>query len=259
MLEKLTISRKLQLGFGVLVTLLATVIWGAYFFFMLIVGNDGYYRAHNTRIELLSMDTALLDMETRALGFAFTGDESFVEPMPQRRAQVLKAHNGLKELTADNPRQQELVQHLVDQYQQQFLPHIEHEVALRREADAGRGSMEGVLAYVRSGKGRKLLETMQATEDVLRQDVMAQRQKLDDATAMQVASVTRMLVTGGVVGPVLAILLAWALARSIVRPLHEGVRLTGRLAVGDLTTAIEVRGRDETARMMEGMREMVQR
>ncbi len=259
MLEKLTISRKLQLGFGVLVALLATVIWGAYGFFMLIVSNDSYYRAHDTRIELLSLDNALLQMEAQALGFVFTGDESHLEPLSQRRAQVLEAHTRLKELTAGIPRQEVLVQQLMDQYQRQFLPHIEHKVALRRDADAGRSSMEGLLAYVKSGKGRQLMEAMHATEDTLRQDVVAQRQRLSEVSDAQVASVKRMLLTGGVVGPVLAILLAWVLSRSIVRPLHEGVRLTGKLASGDLTTAIEVRGRDETARMMEGMREMVQR
>ncbi len=83
-------------------------------------------------------------MEARALGFAFTGDESLLEPLPQQRAQVLKAHTRLKELTAGSPRQQELLQQLMDQYQQQFLPHIEHQVALRRDADAGRASMEEV-------------------------------------------------------------------------------------------------------------------
>ena len=50
MLQNLTISRKLQLGFGVLVALLATTIWGAYAFFLLLVGNQDYYRSRDVQI-----------------------------------------------------------------------------------------------------------------------------------------------------------------------------------------------------------------
>jgi methyl-accepting chemotaxis protein len=259
MLEKLTISRKLQLGFGVLVALLVTVVWGAYAFFIAIISDGGYYRAHDTQLALLAMDNALLTIESRALGFSFTGDEALLEPLSHQRSEFLEAHARVRALTADAPHAQELLQHMLDQYQQQFLPHIEHEVALRRAADEGREPMEQLLSYVRSGKGRKTLEAMEGAEEAIRQDVLAQRRRLDEVSSARVESVKRMLVTGGVAGPLLAVLLAWVLARSIVRPLHEGVRVTGQLATGDLTTAIEVRGRDETARMLEGMSEMVQR
>ena len=259
MLEQLTISRKLQLGFGVLVTLLAIVIWGAYGFFLGIINAEGYYRAHDTQISLLTLDKALVDMEFRALGFVFSGNESLLEPLPQRRSTFLESHARLKELTADSPRGQELLQQLLDQYQQEFLPHLERQLALRREVDSGREPMERVLTYVRSGKGRNILSAMSGTEEAIRQDAQALRDRLDVVTNERVASVERMLVVGGVVGPLLAVLLAWVLSRSIVRPLQEGVRVTGQLATGDLTTTIEVRGRDETARMLEGMREMVRR
>ncbi|HEX8824645.1 MAG TPA: methyl-accepting chemotaxis protein [Archangium sp.] len=259
MLEKLTIARKLQLGFGLLVVLIGTVIWGSYGFFSMIVNESGYFRAHDAQIELLSMNNALVELEARALGFAYTGEESWLEPTLALKARVVETHGRLKTLLADSPRDQEHLQQLLTQYQQQFLPHLEHQVALRRSTDAGRESQASSLAYVQSGKVRKILATMNGTAELIRQSTLAQRQRLTQVSKAQVGSVTRMLVTGGVVGPLLAVLLAWVLARSIVKPLAEGVSLTGRLASGDLTTAIEVKGQDETARMMEGMREMVQR
>jgi methyl-accepting chemotaxis protein len=259
MLEKLTIARKLQLGFGVLVVLTCASIWGAYGFFRMLVGETAYFRSHDTRLALSSMDHALLDLESRALGFATTGDETLLEPTVALKAQFLQAHARAKTLVANNPSDMEKLQLLLDQYQQRFLPHFEHKVALRRSADAGRTSQAPVLAYVRGGKGRQILASMQGTAELLNQSMLEDRRRMQEVSNLQIAFITRMLVGAGVVGPVLAVLLAWMLARSITRPLSEGVKLTGRLASGDLTGSIEVKGRDETARMMEGMREMVLR
>ncbi|WNG40849.1 methyl-accepting chemotaxis protein [Archangium violaceum] len=259
LLKNFTISRKLQLGFGFLVVLLAAVIWGSYVFFDLLVSNDGYYRSHEVRLELQAIDINVMDIEHRALQYAFTGNEDLLEPVPQRQAAFLESNARLKTLTANFPREQELLQQLVDQYQRKFLPHFEHLVVLRRDVDAGRIPLEQLVEYVREGKGGKSLESMSGVSDFLRQEVLEQRRRLMEVTDAQSASVSRMLVTGGLVGPVLAVLLAWLLSRSIVQPLQEAVGLTGKLASGDLTTHIEVSGRDEAARIMDGMREMVQR
>ncbi|WNG16970.1 methyl-accepting chemotaxis protein [Cystobacter fuscus] len=259
LLKNFTIARKLQLGFGLLVALLAAVIWSSYVFFRILVGNDGYYRSHEVRLELQSLGVNVMDMEHRALEYAFTGNEDILELLPQRQAAFLESHARLNVLTAKYPREQELLQQLVDQYQQKFLPHLEREVALRRDVDAGRVPLEQLVEYVKEDKGGKSMERMSSTSALFRQEVLEQRRRLLEETDAQTLSVSRMLVTGGVVGPVLAMLLAWLLSRSIVRPLNEAMGLTSKLASGDLTTAIEVRGRDEAARMMEGMREMVRR
>ncbi|PTL83206.1 methyl-accepting chemotaxis protein [Vitiosangium sp. GDMCC 1.1324] len=259
MLQNLTISRKLQLGFGVLVALLATAIWGAYAFFISLASYDSYYRSHDVRIELLTVSANLVAMQDKVVEFSFTGDEAALETMPQLQTAVLKAHGKLKELLSYSPQQQEVLQKLLEQYQQQFLPHLEHQMALRRDVDTGRVSLAQLTEYVKSGKGGKLLVSLQSISDSIEQEEIEQRRRIMETSDTQVASVKQMLVGGGIVGPVLAMLLAWVLSRSITQPLQEGMRLTGQLASGDLTATIDVRGRDETARMMMGMREMVQR
>src|SRR5688500_17354601 len=55
---------------------------------------------------------------------------------------------------------------------------------------------------------------------------------------------------------VLAVLLAWAITRSITGPLGEAVQVTRRVASGDLTSRIEVSGRDEAAELLSALREM---
>ncbi|MDR5865518.1 methyl-accepting chemotaxis protein [Halomonas koreensis] len=50
--------------------------------------------------------------------------------------------------------------------------------------------------------------------------------------------------------------LSWLITRSIVGPLGQALAITERVAEGDLRQAIEVRGRDETARLLGALRQM---
>ena len=259
MLQNLTISRKLQLGFGILVALLAATLWGAYAFFLLLVNNQDYYRSRDVQIASLTTGLQLVQMENQVMEFTLTGNESLLESLPQRQAAVLENHARVGKLTVNSPRAPQLLPQLMAQYQQHFLPHLEHQVKLRQDVDAGRVPMEQLVDYVKSGKGKKSQELMQSMAMAIIQDEVELNQRVTEVSDAQVASIKRMLVGGGIVGPLLAVLLALWLARSITRPLSEAVGFTGRLASGDLTAAVEVKGRDETAQMMAGMHEMVQR
>ena len=53
-----------------------------------------------------------------------------------------------------------------------------------------------------------------------------------------------------------AIVVAWAITRSIVRPLHDSVGVAQRVAAGDLTSRIVVTGRDEAGQLLGALREM---
>lgn len=50
--------------------------------------------------------------------------------------------------------------------------------------------------------------------------------------------------------------MAWVITRSISRPLRQAVELARRVAGGDLGARFEVRGTDETAELLEALREM---
>ncbi|WNG26509.1 HAMP domain-containing protein [Cystobacter fuscus] len=260
MFQNVSITRKLELGFGTFVSLLAMVAWGTFFLFQSLVESAvNNYRSYEGLLEVRSMGVALIDHEARLQGFALTSDEAFLEYVPQRQTEFFASHARVKELTMDNPHQQERLRQLLDQYQQKFLPYAERQVALRREVDAGRIPLEQLVAYVKDAQGQKLVASMRELANAIRQEEQLRRDERSEISRKGVELVKFMLAAGGVVGPVLAVLLAWLLSRSIVRPLQEAVGLTSKLASGDLTTVIEVRGRDETARMMEGMREMVAR
>ncbi len=63
---------------------------------------------------------------------------------------------------------------------------------------------------------------------------------------------TRALAVGAIVlGLVFGLGMAWLTIRSITRPLGTAVSIADRIAKGDLSAAIEVHGRDETAQLMQ--------
>jgi methyl-accepting chemotaxis protein len=96
--------------------------------------------------------------------------------------------------------------------------------------------------------------------------------KLDDLVRFQQSQVARaladaeastktgqlMLVVGGLSALLLASLLAWALARSIVQPLKQATASAARIAEGDLTEQIQVAGHDEASALLAALKNMQQ-
>jgi methyl-accepting chemotaxis protein len=95
---------------------------------------------------------------------------------------------------------------------------------------------------------------MQEFVDGLRAELDARAQRTRDLRQQTV--VLLLAASGGSV--LLAVWLAWALARSITRPLQQAVEIAQAVADGDLTTRIEVDRQDETGRLMQALRTMNQ-
>ncbi|KFA90334.1 CHASE3 domain-containing protein, partial [Archangium violaceum] len=240
MIDNLSIARKLQLGFGVLVTLFTAIVWWSFLLFLSLADSVGdTYRAYEGLGELRATGIALMDQESRVQGYALTGDEAVLELLPQRQSEFLRSQSKAMELTTGSARIQELLQQLLDLYQQQYIPHVERLVSLRRDVDAGRVPMEQLVAYAREGRGRKIVDSMRGLANAIRAEEKTLRERRDEVGEVRVSLVERMLVGGGIVGPLLAVLLAWWLSRNITQPLAEAVGLTGRLASGDLTASID--------------------
>jgi len=100
---------------------------------------------------------------------------------------------------------------------------------------------------------------IQKSLDNLNQLIALQNKASADAVASSQASGARL---AGVVYAfqavvvILAILLAWATTRSITGPLSRSVDVAKRVAAGDLTSRIEVEGRDEAAELLTALRDM---
>ncbi|AIY40308.1 Methyl-accepting chemotaxis protein I (serine chemoreceptor protein) [Collimonas arenae] len=93
----------------------------------------------------------------------------------------------------------------------------------------------------------------------LQKFVDVQRKAIDGA-ALDIAGNYRsgrmLLVVFGALAILLGALFAWRLTSGIVKPLHAAVAVAHRVAQGDLTSVIDVRSKDETGQLMQGIKEM---
>ncbi|EIJ47478.1 methyl-accepting chemotaxis transducer transmembrane protein [Herbaspirillum sp. GW103] len=128
-------------------------------------------------------------------------------------------------------------------------------------------SREQFLALIRAGQGSA------ADEFVLRKITDSQNKYLSLATAFADSQDSQLRAEGAkavadgalaiqvtlacsVAAVLAAILLGYLMARSIIKPLNEAVRVAENVAAGDLTTRIEPHSRDETGQLMAALRKM---
>ena len=86
-----------------------------------------------------------------------------------------------------------------------------------------------------------------------------QKKLYDDALAAaenDAAQSQQLLIGAGVVAVLLGLFFAAALSRSITGPLRQASAATRRIADGDLTEAIDIRGRDEAAELLTALNAM---
>ncbi len=98
----------------------------------------------------------------------------------------------------------------------------------------------------------KMLESLDHLSEI-------QKKSNEEATSAALAMGDRLALTTYIVEAiclVVAVLIAWALTRSITMPLREAVSIARRVASGDLTSQIEPKGRDEAAELFAALREM---
>ena len=127
--------------------------------------------------------------------------------------------------------------------------------------------VEQVQALVKDGKADeartlafgKTYDTLQVFAESLRKQVEFQETRFE-STSKDADGVyaTALRVIGGVaaVAVLLAIAAAVVITRSVVRPLNRAVDVARTVAAGDLTSRIEVQGKDEAAQMMQALKDM---
>jgi methyl-accepting chemotaxis protein len=140
------------------------------------------------------------------------------------------------------------------------------EVAARRKAYVE--ARNGVFRLQKDGAdaesiGRaiqdRMAPAMQAYLQAVQDVADLQKRRADDARtqAASLAATGRLLLVSLGTAAVLAgALLAWRLARGIVRPLHDAVLVARRVASGDLASRIEPSSADETGALLQALRDM---
>ncbi|WP_039788741.1 methyl-accepting chemotaxis protein [Herbaspirillum huttiense] len=256
-ISDLKIGTRLYIGFGLVSAILVILVSVAYAnFARLGVATDMNIHSYEARAEMQAMLESLINMETGTRGFALTGNEASLEPMQQGLASFKTHLDKARQLTVDNPTQQQRLQQVAEAEQRWVSTAIEPTIALRRAVRDGREDMSKLVALVQAGRGKAEMDNMRAIfAEMDRMESSLQQERSDQADALE-ALTGKTLIIGGVVAVVLALLLAWWLANNITRPLAVAVRLARQVAGGDLSACIEVTSRDETGELLAALRDM---
>ncbi|RZI44412.1 HAMP domain-containing protein [Herbaspirillum sp. HC18] len=84
-----------------------------------------------------------------------------------------------------------------------------------------------------------------------------QRSKVDAAAARSAYDTALMLMIAlSAVALVFGVAVAWLITRSIARPLNQAMKVAQTVATGDLTQQIRVDGKDESARLLQALKDM---
>jgi len=250
------ISRKLYLGFGLVVVILAVLLGAAYTNFSRLAQANGWNNhTHEVMAEAHSTLESLLNMETGERGYALTGDDASLAPLKSGQADFNAHVEQARKLTSDNPAQQDRLQKLQQAQQAWFSQAVEPVLALRRKANDG-ASIDPVLAFEREGHGRQGMDAMRSMlKDISGAEAGLLVQRAADAASLQ-SLTANTLIFGGLLTIALAAALAWILSRSIVLPLEYAVRIARTVAAGDLTSRIEAGSHDETGQMLQALGDM---
>ncbi|TFW00421.1 HAMP domain-containing protein, partial [Oxalobacteraceae bacterium OM1] len=254
-LSNLKIGTRLYAGFGAIVALLVALVVVAYGnFAKLGAANDINIHTYQVLGEVQGALESLIDIETGERGFALTGKDGSLEPYNGGKEAFRKHLDKAKQLTSDNPKQQERLQKLADEQQKWMAEAIDPVIKLRR--DSGDANMAPVVAAEQEGKGKKGMDAMRGLiADVQNAELVLLEARAREAQALQ-SMMSATLIGGGVVAAILAAMVALWLARNITRPLREAVDLAKRVAEGDLTAQVQVRSTDETGELMQALKNM---
>jgi CheY-like chemotaxis protein/CHASE3 domain sensor protein len=137
-----------------------------------------------------SLMSSLTDAETGQRGYLITNRESYLEPYNEARASIPGQLQELRRLSANSPRQQEMlnqVQRLADQK----LSEIQETLVLKRS-----GNSEGALAVILTDRGKILMDHIRDIIDqFLQQDRNALAGRIE--TSRQASELTLVITAGG--------------------------------------------------------------
>jgi len=265
MFANLSISQKLYAGFGVVLLIILILVLSTWRGFSevdsTVKRNIHTYDVINESADLLA---SLINIETGMRGFVITGREQFLAPLTEGEHAFQEHFATLRNLTADNPAQQQRLNQLLSVHDQWMREDIDSNVELRRKVSAGSQPIEAVIEQVSVGRDkakmdgmRQLLKELQAEENALLEQRSASMQSAKSSSLV-------ILLLGGLVAVVLALSVAFLLSRSIAGRLQQVVDVARSIAQGRLDSSISRAGGDEIgvlldafATMQERLREMI--
>ena len=257
MLSRLTIAKKLGLGFGVIILIIGVLI-GLVRRGLGEIDNTTQWNIHTYKVLEMSSNLliSLTNIETGMRGFALSGEDDFLAPLTEGKSNFDHAWTELKELTSDNPIQQQRLADIKAARQKWMTEDIDGTLALRRAVVAGTANISDVVQRIAARQDKAKMDGMRKLIADLQGD---ERRLLGERTqalanAANVANLS--MLVGGLIAAAVALLIAITLSSSIRKRLNLAIESARNIAEGRLDKRIENTGTDEIGRLLTAFSQM---
>ena len=261
MFKNLKVATRLYAGFGTILAILLILSSVAYVNFGAVTdANRWNVHTYEVMSEVDNVLTALVNIETGERGFALTGEDAFLDPYRAGLASFKQHMDKARDLTADNPKQQERLAKVQAAHDDWVARVLEPEIALRRAVAEGKASMDAVVASVSAAKGKQDMDRMR---DLLGQAHNAESELLGVRTReaeSKHATTKAVLIFGSVLAAVLAGIIGLVIVRSLQSVLGGepayAAEVLQQVAKGDFTVQVATLPGDRSS-MLHTVKEMV--
>jgi len=140
--------------------------------------NQWVNHTHEVLYEFDQVLVSTLNAETGERGYIITGDDIYLEPFDQAKAALSEYLDKVRELTKDNPLQQENIGR-IKTLADTLMKHLELCIGVRKTQD-----LEKTRALVATGEGKRLLDLIRKevnNAEQVEQTLLAQRKQASEA------------------------------------------------------------------------------
>ena len=257
---KLTLSRKLYGGFGVVLAILAVLVAAALFSTdRLVESKTASQRSYDTVQRALELENQLANISIGIRGFMLTGKEDMLSAVYAGDGEVEKTLKTLRANLADQPEQLarlDKVSHLKGAWMGTAVyPAIEARRGKLNDNTAIGQVSSYYLSLGGTDKGGQIRHELRAFIAAERQALEARNTAVEQSTELARA----VLLGGGAIALLLGLLIAAGLGRHIAGRLRHAVDVAHAAAQGDLTVKVRADGHDEVADVLTAFASMQQR
>ncbi|MEX2334201.1 MAG: methyl-accepting chemotaxis protein [Pseudohongiella sp.] len=260
MLGKFTIAKKLFLSFSAVLLIIFSLMFGVWRSLSDIDANvDLNVHTYNVIDDARTMMAGLINIQTGLRGYAMTGDTAFLEPLELGTNDYTRMRIALNELVSDNPVQLQRIADIHQQYQSWMSEDIEPLRALTLQVSQGLAEQSQITARVAEATEK---EKMDAMKDLVVNVIREEQSLLDERRTTMTASqdfALLILVAGGLIAAILAVVIALSLSRNIATRLGNMVTAARQIADGKLNTRVPSDGSDEVADLGKAFNDMQER
>ncbi len=245
MVSALSIKTKLYVGFAAILSIILALLLLAYNSFSALSEASALdRRTLEILVESNKISHELLEIQAETRGFLLSGNERFLTPEKDERAELRASILKAQRLVRD-PGVKVKLERAAALCEQWITQMVDPLVAARRALGNSPGAADRMGSSVELQKGFALVsEALRLLDDITADEnrLLAERSL---ASQQLNGTMKAILTLGGLGCLVLSVIVAWLLTRALMQPLSNLAAAVGRIAAGEGAARATVMSRDE--------------